>query len=98
MVKIRMKKTEFGSPDGITIVKYEVDNNYDIPESLAESFVKQLKVAEYVEENKMEKTAPDNKAITGKQKKKEEDEKLSDSNTEQYSNNKGEVIKKKWGR
>lgn len=97
-MKIKMKKTDFGSPDGITVLKYFINKEYDIPDALAKSFVEHLKIAEYAEEKKMEKTAPDNKSITDRKKKTDEDERLSDSNTERYSNDKGEVIKKKWGK
>lgn len=97
-MKIKMKKTEFGSPDGITNVKFEQGQEYDVTDRLAHVFVEQMKVAEYMGEKKMEKTAPDNKAIGKKAEKQEENERLSDSNTTKFSDDKGRIFGKDRGK
>jgi hypothetical protein len=75
-MKIKMLKTEQGSPDGKTIETYLVNQEYDVPESLYRAFVSGLKVAvpvnlviedikeveEQIKEKKME-VAPKNKAM-----------------------------------
>lgn len=48
MVKIRMLKSENGSPYGTAVFRYIKDETYEIPESLAEVFIEDLKVAEPV--------------------------------------------------
>ena len=46
-MKICMLKTQNGSPNGIRVVTYKKDVEYDIPDSLANVFIK-MKVAEIV--------------------------------------------------
>ncbi len=47
-VKIKMLKSENGSPDGITVLRYMADQIYDVPESLAEIFIETMGVAQPV--------------------------------------------------
>ena len=49
-VKVKMKVTQKGSPDGIQVVEYEKDEVYTLPDSLAEVFLDELEVAEVFEE------------------------------------------------
>ena len=60
----KMKETQFGSPNGITKVKYEKGQTYDLPESLFNVFVKQMKMADpIIEEEKKMVTVPENKGL-----------------------------------
>jgi hypothetical protein len=43
-----MKKTQLGSPDGITVIKYEAGEIYDIPESLYDVFNDQLGIVDLI--------------------------------------------------
>ena len=66
--KVRMLKTERGSPDGIHINVYKKDKDYTITDSLAHTFVKKMGVAmevihSYTEE-KMMSEAPSNKSVS----------------------------------
>ena len=40
-MKIRMKETKLGSPDGVQVIDYQKGKTYDLPERLAGAFVKQ---------------------------------------------------------
>lgn len=70
MVQIKMLRNKHGSPDGATVKHYEKDEVYDVPESLAKTFIEDDKVAELIEgkaekvakPEKAEKAAPANKA------------------------------------
>lgn len=42
---VRMLRDDRGSPDGRAIVQYKKDQEYDIPDPLAEVFVEQLRSA-----------------------------------------------------
>jgi len=44
-MKVKMKESVKGSPDGLKVNLYLKDQEYDIPTSLAEVFVDQMKVA-----------------------------------------------------
>lgn len=57
-----MLKDAKGSPDGIITRSYNKSNEYDLPESLANAFVNDLKVAKIVEPDK----EPDKKTATKK--------------------------------
>jgi len=48
--KIRMRKTQTGSPDGIKVNTYEKGKTYILPRDLAKVFVNELKVAEIVKD------------------------------------------------
>lgn len=70
----KMKETQFGSPNGITRIKYEKGQTYDLPESLFNVFVKQMKIAESkIEEEEKVVTVPENKTL--KAEKEEKDKK-----------------------
>lgn len=67
--KVRMLQTTKGSPNGISIVVYEKDKDYTIPDSLAAAFVDRQKVAIEVvysppKEEKMVVEAPSNKSMS----------------------------------
>ncbi len=47
LVKVKMKKDQDGSPDGLSVRTYEKDKTYDLPSDLANAFVS-MKVAEEV--------------------------------------------------
>lgn len=65
--KIRMIRTEKGSPDGIRIVTFIKDKDYVVSNKLADIFVNQMKVAIEVihsdTEEKMMTVAPLNKSV-----------------------------------
>lgn len=65
--KIRMLRTEKGSPDGIHICVYKKDEDYTLPDKLANIFVNQMKAAMEVvnspTESKMVNEAPSNKGM-----------------------------------
>lgn len=50
IIKVTMLKDAKGSADGIVTRSYDKGNEYDLPESLANSFVKEMKVAKVVPE------------------------------------------------
>jgi len=53
-MKIKMLKKTQGSPNGIQVNVYEVGEIYDLPDGLANTFVKIMKVAAFeTEETKM---------------------------------------------
>ena len=60
-----MTKTERGSPTGQKVNEYLKDKEYDLPKSLADIFVKEMKVAKVVTE-KMKKEAEAKKAEEAK--------------------------------
>lgn len=64
---IKMLKSTHGSPNGISIVHYEKDNEYNIPDKLADIFINQMRVAIKVElvpvKEKAIQASPQNKAI-----------------------------------
>jgi hypothetical protein len=69
-VKIKMKETKPGSPDGIQVISYKAGEVYDIPVALAKAFVNEKwaepwppvkKPADEPVEAKMVSGAPDNK-------------------------------------
>jgi hypothetical protein len=63
MTKVKMLKTVKGSPDGIQVNVYQQNVEYDLNDSLLESFVEQG-VIELVNDKPKEKPAPqENKAI-----------------------------------
>ena len=47
--KIKMLSDCKGSPDGILVRTYYKSKEYDLPESLTNVFVNQLKVADYID-------------------------------------------------
>ena len=69
MAKIKMLKTAPGSPDGIHVLKYQANAEYDIPDRLAGTFVS-LRVAVYVPppvikppETQLIESAPEKKEV-----------------------------------
>jgi hypothetical protein len=62
-MKIRMIKTTRGSENGIQINEYEAGKVYDVNFSLANVFVRVLRVADLVQEEKSIASAPENKTI-----------------------------------
>lgn len=40
-MKVKMKETKKGSPDGIRVIEYQKGKTYDLPEELAEPWVDQ---------------------------------------------------------
>lgn len=38
-MRVRMDRTRRGSPDGVSVFTYEVGGSYELPASLAESFI-----------------------------------------------------------
>jgi len=71
-MKVKMKLTVKGSPDHITVVEYQKGKVYDLPEDLADAFLKAKfaekyeeveEVKEVKEEVKAKEVAPKNKAI-----------------------------------
>ena len=64
MIEVKMNKTFKGSEDGITVRDFFKDHFYKINEKLADTFVRQLKVAEYASvENKNIEESPQNKMM-----------------------------------
>ena len=77
--KIKMLKTAEGSPDGISIEKYNAGEEYDVNNALYKAFVIDMKIAtpvnnviedidikrSIVPENKAIETSPSNKEIEG---------------------------------
>jgi len=49
-MNVKMIKTVNGSPDGVTVNRYEAGHEYDIPEDLAAVFLK-AKMAKQVKES-----------------------------------------------
>ena len=72
--KIRMKKTAYGSNNGINISKFDANEEYEVTVSLAQNFVEQQKIAEYVIESKARQSAPENKMMSLEENKALEDE------------------------
>ena len=85
---VKMKKSERGSPNGIKVVYYQAEQEYDIPESLYDVFVNKMKIAESVDPAQEEKmvTPPSNKAVetesNKKDKKKDKKKKDEDEDKE----------------
>lgn len=52
---IRMTRTEQGSPDGFSIELYLRGETYSVPVALAVTFVEEMKVATYLEDDKATK-------------------------------------------
>lgn len=52
-MKIKMLKTTKGAPDGVTINTYYEDQEYDMPNDLADVFVNQLRVAKATASNEI---------------------------------------------
>ena len=70
-----MKKTQTGSPNGISVVKYVIGETYDLPDSFYEVFVNQLGVAEPVIADREDKmiTSYENKSIKAEERKETSD-------------------------
>lgn len=64
MVRIKMLKSENGSPYGTSVFRYDAGEEYTIPESLANVFVDDLKVAERISERTVD---PDGKKVEKKE-------------------------------
>jgi len=70
-VKIKMLKTQAGSPDGLTVRVYQKDRRYDLPKALAEVFIEEgwarLAMASRTAKSKPDRknldAAPENKAV-----------------------------------
>lgn len=69
-MKIKMKTTMSGSPNGIKVNKYNKDESYDVNENLANVFLKMgaaeiisSEKKEKIVEKKAESSAPENKAV-----------------------------------
>lgn len=104
MVKIRMKENRIGSPNGIAVCCYNKDQVYivgtDIPSSLANVFVDQMRVADFVEseiieppipaievkEAKAMETVSENKMETSSDENKEEEKKEDKEEEDKDSN------------
>jgi len=63
MIKIKMLKNSTGSIDGKKVTAFYEGNIYSIPEKLADIFVRQIQVAKYFVEEKMEEILPNNKMM-----------------------------------
>ena len=61
-MKVKMIKNQKGSPNGTIVFDYVADKEYDIPEKLANVFLK-IGVSEKVKENKEVGFAPENKDL-----------------------------------
>lgn len=64
--RVKMTKNTKGASDGITVLLYKKDQEYDVSDSLADNFVRQQKVAVEVEKRPEKKkkglgAAPENK-------------------------------------
>lgn len=46
--KVKMLKTKPGSPDGVSVRVYDKGKEYDLPEDLANVFLKELKCCELI--------------------------------------------------
>lgn len=67
MAKIKMLKNTLGSPDGITVIKYKKDEIYELNESLTKTFVKRLKVAEYIKDKQIQEKIKEIEKINKKE-------------------------------
>ena len=64
MKKVKMIKTTQGSQDGNLVETFKADETYDMESSLADVFVKQMKVAHFVIAEKKKATkVPENKMM-----------------------------------
>jgi len=66
-MKITMKRTCYGSPDGVRVDEYKAGESYDIRESLAEIFLKEgwaVKADKAPRQTKNAGAAPENKTAT----------------------------------
>ena len=70
-MKVKMLETQAGSVDGINVVNYKKDQEYDLEGDLLNVFLNKLKAAEPVEEVKMVEV-PSNKAVKVEKEEKEE--------------------------
>ena len=61
-IKIRMMRTEKGSPNGIDVITYQRGREYILPDDLANTLIN-LKAAILSVETKMEAIAPYNKMM-----------------------------------
>ena len=57
IIKVLMTKDAKGSPDGLKVRSYEKGKEYDLPDSLATVFIKEIKVAKVAPKPKEETEA-----------------------------------------
>jgi hypothetical protein len=72
-MKIKMKHTRYGSPDGVRVDEYKKGETYDIRETLATIFLKEgwaVKVDPAPRRTKDAGAAPENKTVKPKLKRK----------------------------
>lgn len=91
---IKMKETQKGSPNGLVVNTYEKGNEYDLPESLANVFLKigaceMVKVPSNKDAGSSSENKDKDKKDKGKKKEDEEDsDESSDGEDEEASANK----------
>jgi len=72
-MKINMKQTRYGSPDGVQVEEYKKGETYDVRETLAAIFLKEgwaVKVDKSSRKKKDQGAAPENKSVKPKVKRK----------------------------
>jgi len=68
-MKIKMKRTRYGSADGMRVDEYRQGETYDVRESLADIFLKEgwaVTVEKSPRKKKDQGAAPDNKSVIRK--------------------------------
>jgi len=68
-MKIKMKRTRYGSADGMRVDEYKQGETYDVRESLADIFLKEgwaVTVEKAPRKKKDQGAAPDNKSVIRK--------------------------------
>jgi len=68
-MKIKMKRTRYGSADGMRVDEYKQGETYDVRESLADIFLKEgwaVKVEKTPRKRKDQGAAPENKSAKTK--------------------------------
>ena len=68
-MKLKMKRTSYGSPDGVQVEEYKKGETYDVRETLAAIFLKEgwaVKVDKASRQTKDAGAAPENKTAKSK--------------------------------
>ena len=73
IMRIKMKRTSYGSPDGVQVEEYKKGETYNVRETLAAIFLKEgwaVKVDKTPRRTKDQGVAPENKIVKSKAKRK----------------------------
>ena len=73
IMRIKMKRTSYGSPDGVQVEEYKKGETYNVRETLAAIFLKEgwaVKVDKTPRRTKDQGVAPENKSVKPKAKRK----------------------------